>query len=270
MVRRRTVAFTLVELLVVVTIVVILIALLLPAMSRAIYSATLAQCGANLKSVAGSVQTYAFDHRKFYPERGLFGPNPGIPTPICLQGHASNDYDMRPPLKGYVQINKQLNDPFTIPVDLELEGNGHPIIMASYAMWWAWGYAGNAPMTRVGESWTFQNTSYNLLVGDYELLWDLERRVTASHPDLGGGAPQLIQRAGDNQPVASWAGNGTLSAWALDGTNRARLDLNNAFDDGSVRRSTGVVIRDPRFNGVPYYSDNHDFPGNFVQYVPRP
>src|SRR5437870_3033494 len=67
--RPRLTAFTLVELLVVISIIVTLLALLSPALDRAIYQAEMAVCGARLRSVAGSALIYAPDFRRQYPYR---------------------------------------------------------------------------------------------------------------------------------------------------------------------------------------------------------
>ncbi|MBI1337354.1 MAG: DUF1559 domain-containing protein [Phycisphaera sp.] len=60
-------AFTLVELLVVITIVVLLVALLLPAFEKARYIARLTQCKSNLRQLTIAHTTYALDSRKWYP-----------------------------------------------------------------------------------------------------------------------------------------------------------------------------------------------------------
>jgi prepilin-type N-terminal cleavage/methylation domain-containing protein len=57
-------AFTLVELLVVITIIVILIALLTPALDRAIEMAERAKCGANLKAWGAGHAQYYLDHKR--------------------------------------------------------------------------------------------------------------------------------------------------------------------------------------------------------------
>ena len=62
-------AFTLVELLVIITIIVVLLALLAPAMGKAIYQAQLAACATRLKSFATGVTVYAIDYRRSYPHR---------------------------------------------------------------------------------------------------------------------------------------------------------------------------------------------------------
>ncbi|HVL39702.1 MAG TPA: type II secretion system protein, partial [Fimbriimonadaceae bacterium] len=78
-------AFTLVELLVVITILVVLLAMLTPAMDRAIYQAQLTVSAANLKSIAGGVTTYATEQQRKYPHRRALNEYPdqdGQPTQL--------------------------------------------------------------------------------------------------------------------------------------------------------------------------------------------
>src|SRR5687768_324821 len=63
--------FTLVELLVVVTIIVVLLAMLVPALSKAVYQAQLAQCAAGLRATGTGVIEYASANRRFYPLSGV-------------------------------------------------------------------------------------------------------------------------------------------------------------------------------------------------------
>src|ERR1041385_2757440 len=64
-------AFTLIELLVVITIIILLLALLTPALDKAVYQAELVQCGGNLKLIGTAVIGYAFENKKWYPDRGF-------------------------------------------------------------------------------------------------------------------------------------------------------------------------------------------------------
>src|SRR5687768_10830864 len=59
-------AFTLIELLVVVTIIVVLLALLTPALDKAIRSAELAMCAAQLHAVGNGAIMYAHGNKRRY------------------------------------------------------------------------------------------------------------------------------------------------------------------------------------------------------------
>lgn len=64
---RTTNAFTLVELLVVITIIVILLSMLAPAMDRAMLAGMMAKCAAQQKAIVSICTTYAAERRKNYP-----------------------------------------------------------------------------------------------------------------------------------------------------------------------------------------------------------
>lgn len=60
-------AFTLVELLVVITIIALLIAVLLPSLQTARYQARIAACASNLRQIAVGSTTYTVDYKLWYP-----------------------------------------------------------------------------------------------------------------------------------------------------------------------------------------------------------
>ncbi|MFK7789460.1 MAG: prepilin-type N-terminal cleavage/methylation domain-containing protein [Phycisphaeraceae bacterium] len=60
-------AFTLIELLVVISIIALLIAILLPALSKARYSAQITQCAIAVRSIATVQLSYAVDNKDFFP-----------------------------------------------------------------------------------------------------------------------------------------------------------------------------------------------------------
>jgi type II secretory pathway pseudopilin PulG len=271
-------AFTLIELLVVITVIIVLLALLTPALDRAIYRAELAECAGNQRAIGASVQQYAFNQRRAYPYRNITDrQGGGLTTPTLLASHivdnSGRPYDIRPPLQGYIQINRQLNDPFVPPVDLErVETVPSTLVFGSYAMYFGWTFThatrGGPGMHRVGDTWTWDNRQYNVLLGDMELLWN-PANITSTHPDLGGGrAPILTSSTIDHEPVPVYLGNGTQSYWVSGTRDRGLLDMNYTYEDGSVRRFDQVEVQDDRHEATPYYS-NGSSAATFNIYIPR-
>ena len=66
---RRRLAFTLVELLVVVAIIAILVAMITPAIQRTVYLTRSATCGSNKHQIAVGMYAYAKENRTYYPAR---------------------------------------------------------------------------------------------------------------------------------------------------------------------------------------------------------
>ncbi len=69
----RKTAFTLVELLVVVGIIAVLIAMLMPALAKARYEATVVSCASNERQYVAAIYMYAADNKGYLP-RFDFGP----------------------------------------------------------------------------------------------------------------------------------------------------------------------------------------------------
>lgn len=210
------------QLLVVVTIIVVLLALLVPAMNKAIYQAELTVCGARQKAVAANLVSYTFDFKKWYPARGVEqlgretqggGPVAYLdPMTVYDSLDAHINYDIRPPLKGYISINKMLQCPFNPPVDME-HNTPDSMIEASYMLLWGWGY--NLPggrekfMNRLGDRFTYRGKGYSLLIGDMDLIYP--SGLSASHPDINSAI--LVPDVWVNKPA--WGAFWWYSRWTV-------------------------------------------------------
>ena len=308
-------AFTLIELLVVVTIIVVLLAMLTPALDKAIYQAELVVCASRLHATGTGSTVYAMDQRRRYPYRlGLHETNVWQPYMLNLIPSLSEvykddrttpavgGYDDRPMLRGYIAINKMLNDPFCAPVNLETT-QLDSMVTASYDLWFGWGYkkyAGNAAenaagqkittgrgMFKLGDRFDWEGRAFDLLGGDMDLVESEDNAVIGSHPEGNGFTiNQVLQDESTAGKGASAGGlvlgaagaKFTLSRWIGGGTyKRGLIDSNYAHADGSVIRFAEVKYNDPNTPGsidprmahVPHLENGGHYPGNWHN-VPAP
>ena len=259
-------AFTLVELLVVITIVVVLLALLAPAMDKAIYQAELAVCGANQDALAGGATLYAMGSRRFYPHRPGVQSNGTWATSLIYNGNDSlnglynfnqfntgslDKYDDRTLLRTFLPLNAMLNDPLTPALDYEeIDADSHAY--SAYNLWFGYRYNGHPGMVKVGGKLTWAQPGMQwegaLLASDRDSTYVWARHSQTSHPDYDGVATSVVLQNGllQNGHTSDLPFKLTISTWLVDGNRspqpRGAVDLNFAYEDGSVRRFNNVVF----------------------------
>jgi prepilin-type N-terminal cleavage/methylation domain-containing protein/prepilin-type processing-associated H-X9-DG protein len=260
-------AFTLVELLVVITIIVVLLALLVPALDRAIYQAELVVCASNVRNIALTVTRYALDHRRTYPRRAGIGSPFWQPQDLNLAGHPLEfePTDERTKLRPYMSLNKDLNCPLTAWIDIE-GSRSSSWIQVPYALWFGWrftGEGGGEGMDRIGSRMEYFEHGFSVLASDHEVISEKDRWGHGAHPDINDGkwvnvALQDGSHVGAPAVGAPHALEGTLSRWSGQ-HDRGPIDMNFAFQDGSVERLVGVRWDETRGESgrmarVPYVS----------------
>ena len=272
-------AFTLVELLVVITIIVVLVALLVPAMEEAVYQAELAVCAGRLDSAAVGLTQYAMESKRSYPDR----QGPRDPTLQWNQPLIANRmYDDRPAIFAAVRP-AYLLDPLAPQPNIETDVPDN-YITCNYDLWFGWNYIPEKQpgMDRIGDRFSFNGRAYNLLISDNDTITgnDLsspdQRYEGSTHPDRDG---VMLKQGPYNDAVNPWPFwnlHGAFATWATwtsqaQGKPRGRLDLNYAFDDTSVQRVVGSERDDPRMDNLPSHNMGRpdSLQGRRLQ-VPRP
>jgi len=259
----RPLAFSLVELLVVITVIVVLLALLAPAMDQAIYEAELTVCGAKLRGVAGSVQTYAMGSKRRYPYRlgvsNLAGERPIV---VAYNGNpVTGNKEDRPMFRTFLDINAMFNCPLVQEVDIDGSDND-TLAYASIALWFDWRYRfpEEKGMYRLGDRFTWtaggQVNRFSVLASDWDQLF-------RGNPDQYGNSHPDKENVMTNEPRQDWRGYGaggafkaTFSFWGSR-NRRGDVDNNFAYDDGSVRRFDDMKIVDPRMVVIPQVSEGY-------------
>jgi prepilin-type N-terminal cleavage/methylation domain-containing protein len=249
-----TAAFTLVELLVVITIIVILLALLAPAMDQALYQGELAVCGSRQHGIATGALNYAINNRNRYPHRPALRASNDRVIIIRATFFNANFADDRPFLRDYMDVNGHLNCPLTQEVDLE-DNYPDTALFSPIALWFGTRYTLPSPqpnrgMFKIGDRFTVEDKAFNILAGDWDGVY-LETSPPhhfSTHPDREGIMWDWVQQ--DSDFTNAWTGGpqtrtpGLQVTWSYwhspNGVSRGILDNNYAFDDGSVVRYSDV------------------------------
>ena len=252
--------FTLIELLVVVTIIAVLLAMLTPALDKAVYQAELVRCAAQLRGVGGAAFTYAMDARRSYPYRVgarnrdwseanlLKDANPTSP---------GSDWDERPVLRLAMNL-RWLVCPLTGRIDPDHDEIDTLLVYSTYNLRFDFGFIGESRMARIGDRWTFANDkgehAWSIIAHDFSTT-SLDLPASwGTHPDADGVLKNTVlqdQLVGLTAPIKA-----TGSRWDASVKERGTVDLNYAYEDGSVYRLDRVGWddrRDERVTAVPEY-----------------
>jgi prepilin-type N-terminal cleavage/methylation domain-containing protein len=253
-------AFTLVELLVVITIIVVLLALLMPALGSAMYQASLAMCGSKLHVTQVGITSYAFDHKRFYPKRKMLAHGTDV-DPIKITGaNAAVDYDDRVPIKNHIQLTKSMVCPLQDPIDLEIDPAEDTFVYTGHAFWWGWRFAPQGlprqGMDKIGDRMEFdvdpgpaaQIKSSSVIAADH-LSTRREPNATffySTHPEKRRRQIQYYGQRGDNPwasglPGVATGSYVTISWWVTVYAPSPTFDVNYIMAEGSM-----VPVRDFR------------------------
>jgi len=242
-------AFTLVELLVVITIIVVLLAMLAPAMDKAIYQAELAVCGAHQDGIASGVLSYAAENKRHYPHRASKRRGAADMADIIVVSVPGDD---RPYLRNHVSLDL-LVDPLVEEVDLSPEAtvpNQRGVqVHSTVSLWFGIQYSGNKGgkgLFKIGDRLEYDRDRFSTLVSDLDGIYG-GTGAFSSHPDAAQVLSPEVYRNEPLSRAASDLGLGaaftptTLSRWSNFGVwKRGPVDTNYAFDDGSVQRYSGI------------------------------
>lgn len=237
-----------IELLICVSIIAILAAMLMPALSRAKYSARLVVCMNNLKQIAVSTTMKAGENDGRFPERPANNSiGWGVPHGLRFLSH----YDDRELINSFFDVNI-LQCPFSPSVDYMGNTTSTQVFM-KYDFYPGWrltapgdgGVTEANRMKRIGVPMTLKTASidkeFDILVADMELLrfgstgWPY---MLSAHPDRGTGYLRPFNPDG----TSYWIGPPA----------RGPIDRNFCRMDGSAFTMRNLKYEDSRMVKLPY------------------
>jgi hypothetical protein len=167
-----------------------------------------------------------------------------------------DSHDRRPALVDYIDIDESLNDALGHVKNKYTQGT-HLRIKSSYPMWFGFRYKDqggydNKRMKRMGQGFTWKGKEYKIMAGDHYRQGDV---IHASHADRLG---LLIPRENTVDALRNDWESAPTSPPGIHGG----LDLNYAFDDGSVRRYMHVTMNDARMDWIANDGELNQWPNN--------
>lgn len=301
--RFSSLAFTLVELLVVVAVIVALLALLVPALDQAMYQAELAMCGANEHAIGAGVLSYAMGNKRFYPDRP--------PAAYAFDLRSGPKKDFRPSMKRAVgPINRVLTCPLASGHPLRYEeakgdATGTFQVVNTYNIWFNFKFTRtsddslydpvNDPtnsrdistdrvMRKLGDRFTYTDlgsgppevTAFGALASDRDVVHVQLNEAQSSHPDKTGSMANYIREDGvipTQESLGPAASLFTIAIWWLPGDpKRGPTDDNFLIDDGSVRRVKDIhwdSREELGLSWVPIQNNDARRPPNGYMFLPR-
>jgi len=250
-------AFTLVELLVVVSVIVVLLALLAPAMDKALYAAEMVKCMANLSATSRAGLVYTADFKRRYPYRShVIRSQGGSYGAINMNNGTGPNDDDRIIFRNYLDVNAALNCPLNKKLDYVASKTGpgavnpNTLCYSDYAMWMGWQVGGEKGMFKLGDRFTWRDPrapastarllSSNALVSSFAMCWAGGVPAYADHPDNNGLWLERADENGGDWWNATPLYTITWSTFLPEG-HPYKFNMNFALDDNSVRRIDNIT-----------------------------